>query len=78
MADHLYVKCSRFHDNSFIKTGNNEKLAFSIEGKSFLQAMETGFKKEADGHRSAPLPFRQNIPTLPNNKAQVTKAGKVF
>ncbi|XP_022345684.2 uncharacterized protein LOC111113788 [Crassostrea virginica] len=71
---------SMFHiaDNPFIKTENDEKLAFSIEDKSFLRVMETGFKKEEDGHWSAPLPFRPNRPTLPNNKSQAMKRARSF
>lgn len=40
--------------------------------------MENGFKKEDDGHWSAPLPFRQSRPVLPYIKAQALKRAKAF
>lgn len=77
----LFKPCdSKFQitDNTFVKTEHDEKTGLSIEDKAFLQLMENGFKKEGDGHWSAPLPFRQSRPVLPNNKAQALKRAKAF
>lgn len=77
----LFKPCdSKFQitDNTFVKTEHDEKTGLSIEDKAFLQLMENGFKKEDDEHWSAPLPFRQSRPVLPNNKAQALKRAKAF
>lgn len=77
----LFKPCdSKFQitDNTFVKTEHDEKTGLSIEDKAFLQLMENGFKKEDDGRWSAPLPFRQSRPVLPNNKAQALKRAKAF
>ena len=49
------------------KSVNNDKL--SQEDKTFLQRMEQGIHQGTDGHYEMPLPFREGLPHLPNNKS---------
>ena len=44
-----------------------EGKALSLEDKRFLEIMNTGVKKVA-GHYEAPVPFRNDNVSLPNNK----------
>ncbi|KAK3736571.1 hypothetical protein QZH41_003145 [Actinostola sp. cb2023] len=46
-----------------------KKETLSYEEKSFLQKMENGIVQRSDGHYQMPLPFREEIPNLPNNNA---------
>ena len=46
----------------------------SMEDKKFLQTLEQGIHKDADGHWEMPLPFREgSAPTLPDNRSQCLK-----
>lgn len=57
----------------FQKTEHDEKLGPSIDDQRFIEIMNSSFKKDADGRWTAPLPFKENRPTLPNNKTQALK-----
>ncbi|KAK3726566.1 hypothetical protein QZH41_001952, partial [Actinostola sp. cb2023] len=48
---------------------STKKETLSYEEKRFLQKMENGIVQRSDGHYQMPLPFREEIPNLPNNKA---------
>lgn len=41
----------------------------SQDDKKFLSIMEQGIRQREDGHYELPLPFREEGPVLPNNKA---------
>lgn len=57
----------------FQKTEHDEKLGPSIDDQKFIEIMNSSFKKDADGRWTAPLPFKENRPILPNNKTQALK-----
>jgi len=41
----------------------------SQEHKTFLKKLEEGVHQRSDGHYEMPLPLRDNMPSLPNNKS---------
>lgn len=51
----------------------SERLAdtciLSQEGKTFLRKLEEGIHQRTDGHYEMPLPFHDDMPSLPNNKS---------
>ncbi|XP_052817602.1 uncharacterized protein LOC128243724 isoform X1 [Mya arenaria] len=59
--------------NVFATTKYDNKPGLSTDDKEFLKIMDSEFKKNEDGHWSAPLPFREPRPRLPNNKPQALK-----
>jgi hypothetical protein len=46
-----------------------EETTFSQEDLQFLAKLKDGIRQKQDGHFEIPLPFKQNQPSLPNNKA---------
>ena len=38
-----------------------------------MKIMENGIHKNEEGYYEMPLPFKMNIPALPNNKAMAEK-----
>ena len=46
-----------------------EDVAMSQEDLHFLAKLKQGIKQEKDGHLVMPLPFKEERPILPNNKA---------
>lgn len=62
--------------NIFIQTKDDNKPGLSRDDREFLEIMEREFQKDTDGNWSAPLPFRNNRPKLPNNKVQAYKRAK--
>lgn len=60
-------------DGVFQKTDQDEKLGPSVEDRKFIDIMDSSFTKDVDGRWMAPLPFKENRPTLPNNKSQALR-----
>ncbi|XP_061170884.1 uncharacterized protein LOC133180357 [Saccostrea echinata] len=60
-------------DDVFQKTENDEKPGPSVEDQKFVDIMNSSFKRGKDGCWIAPLPFKEDRPTLPNNKPQAQK-----
>ncbi|XP_056017069.1 uncharacterized protein LOC125663253 [Ostrea edulis] len=56
-------------DNIFLLTPHDNKQGMSTEDKVFLEGMDREFKKNIEGNWEAPLPFRNQRPCLPNNRA---------
>ncbi|XP_062610110.1 uncharacterized protein LOC134271902 [Saccostrea cucullata] len=65
-------------EDPFLRTSQDEKLGLSIEDKAFLQIMDSGFKKDTDGHWTAPLPFREDRPRLPDNRDHALRRAKTL
>ena len=57
----------------FARTKDDDKPGMSQEDRKFLELMDTEFTRDEDGTWAAPLPFREERPRLPNNKAQAIK-----
>ncbi|XP_071482161.1 uncharacterized protein [Diadema antillarum] len=49
---------------------NDEGTVLSQNDYKFLDILEKGIHKSSDGHYEMPLPFKDERPQLPNNKAQ--------
>ena len=56
--------------DEFYTTKGDDKIELSKEDRDFLKLMDSEFKMHADGKWSAPLPFREQRLTLPNNYKQ--------
>ncbi|XP_021372002.1 uncharacterized protein LOC110462387 [Mizuhopecten yessoensis] len=70
----ITVKC----DSVFKKTSGDEKPGLSIEDQVFFNIMDVGFAKTDTGQWTAPLPFREKSPVLPNNKPFALSRAKSF
>lgn len=46
-----------------------EETTFSQEDLNFLAKLKEGIRQKQDGHFEMPLPFKQDKPSLPNNKS---------
>ncbi|XP_061191733.1 uncharacterized protein LOC133199970 [Saccostrea echinata] len=57
----------------FVKTKDDDKLGLSVDDREFLTFMDKSFKKNSNGHWTAPLPFKEQRPVLPNNKVLALK-----
>ena len=77
--EHPGTTSSEFHaTNIFNRTEDDDRIGTSVEDRDFLQIMDGDFRRTEDGSWVAPLPFRQNRPRLPNNKAQALKRAKAL
>ncbi|CAC5406109.1 unnamed protein product [Mytilus coruscus] len=66
------------NDPLFIKTQDDDKIGTSVEDRLFLNLMDSEFKKDSNGHWTAPLPFRPNRQRLPNNSSQAWKRAQIL
>nr|XP_034311384.1 uncharacterized protein LOC117684234 [Crassostrea gigas] len=67
----------QFHD-VFIKTPEDDCTGLSVEDRLFLKLMDRAFTKDKDGMWTAPLPFRENQPDLPNNRPQALHRAQIL
>ena len=67
-----YVISDRdFRGNSvFAKTPCDDSPGTSVEDRQFLALMDENYKKDEEGHWTAPLPFRKIPEVMPNNRSQ--------
>jgi hypothetical protein len=72
------IKISDLKDDIFVRTSNDNKVAPSVEDKQFLSLMKSDFQQDDTGHWSAPLPFKQPKPPMPNNRLQAWKRAQVL
>ena len=73
----LYHNQDQF-DSVFDRQANDNKPALSVEDRHFIHVMDNGFIKGPDGGWSAPLPFRMERPTLPNNRELAIRRAKML
>jgi hypothetical protein len=52
---------------------NNKEQPISLDDRKFLDQLEKGIHQRKNGHYEMPLPFREKLPTLPNNKPQALR-----
>ena len=64
------------YDPIFQRSKDDNKVGLSIEDRQFLKLMDSEFRKDANGHWIAPLPFRTPKPAMPNNREQAMKRAK--
>ena len=72
------IEINDFSDEIFIKTSDDNKVGFSVEDKRFLKLMESDFVQDDTGHWTAPLPFKQPKPPIPNNRSQAWKRAQIL
>ncbi|XP_071147616.1 uncharacterized protein [Mytilus edulis] len=72
------IEISDLKDDIFIRTTNDNKVGLSVEDRQFLSLMDTDFRKDDTGHWSAPLPFKQPKPPIPNNRSQAWKRAQIL
>lgn len=65
-------------ENVFLRTESDDKPGLSTDDRKFLDIMNKGFHKTAEGNWSAPLPFRDRDIKIPNNKPQAEKRAKTL
>ena len=52
---------------------DDEKPGMSVEDREFIAEMDSECFRDVDGRWTAPLPFKPNRQTLPNNREQAMK-----
>ena len=62
----------------FARTVDDDEVGTSIEDREFLEMMDKEFAKDEDGRWTAPLPFRQGRPRLPNNRPVALRRAKML
>ena len=60
-------------DNDFANAGDVCGTKRSMEDQKFLNTLEAGVTRTADGHFEMPLPFRDKDRMLPNNRCVAEK-----
>ncbi|XP_069139397.1 uncharacterized protein [Argopecten irradians] len=76
-ANRFQVKDSPdLRNNIFLCTKHDDKPGLSLEDRSFMELMDREFVRTTDGSWSAPLPFRENRPRLPNNQLIALKRAR--
>lgn len=65
-------------DKIFLLTPDDNKPGLSTEDRIFLEEMERNFRKNSDGNREAPLPFKSQRPRLPNNRSMALDRANRF
>ncbi|XP_052688921.1 uncharacterized protein LOC128167316 [Crassostrea angulata] len=65
-------------DDIFIRTPFDNKIGPSVEDRKFVALMDAEFHKDTDGFWSAPLPFKESKPVLPNNYSQAWKRALIL
>lgn len=58
------------NNSIFKRTNEDNQPSLSVEDRAFLKIMDNGMKKDSSGHWTAPLPFKEPRPALPNNRQQ--------
>ena len=53
--------------------GSKPTQPLSIDDRKFLEQLQEGVHQTNSKHYEMPLPFRKNLPKLPNNKLQATR-----
>ena len=61
------------HSDVFVKTDIDDMPGSSIQDKQFLAIMNQGIEKDDEGCWSVPLPFKEERPRLPSNRALALK-----
>lgn len=65
-------------DDIFIRTPFDNKIGPSVEDRKFVALMDAEFHKDTDGFWSAPLPFKESKPVIPNNYSQAWKRALIL
>ena len=63
----------RATDSIFKTTRSDNEPSLSCEDRLFLEIKETGIHKNESGNWEMPLPFRDKLQTMPNNRAQAMR-----
>ena len=59
-------------------TSSNNDVGLSIEDRRFIEIMENGIHKNAQGNWEMPLPFRSSNVSMPNNRSCEFKRSKAL
>lgn len=60
-----------------VKTDDNG-TGLSLDDREFMELMDKSYQKDQDGRWKAPLPFRNQRQSLPNNRCQALKRGQML
>ncbi|CAC5376601.1 unnamed protein product [Mytilus coruscus] len=74
----LNIKVDDVEDLIFVRTPADNKLGLSVQDRQFLELMQRHFRKDENGLWSAPLPFIQPKPQMPNNRYQAWKRAQIL
>ncbi|XP_071158970.1 uncharacterized protein [Mytilus edulis] len=74
----LNIKVNDVQDHIFVRTQADNKLGPSVQDRQFLELMQRHFRKDENGLWSAPLPFIQPKPQMPNNRYQAWKRAQIL
>ncbi|XP_056000809.1 uncharacterized protein LOC130046450 [Ostrea edulis] len=77
-TDALTCESDNFGKDVFRRTKDDEKPGMSVDDYQFLNIMDDGFQRDANGNWIAPLPFRHPRPRLPNNKSVALRRAKLL
>lgn len=67
------VEVTHSQDTIFLRTSEDDQPGLLVEDREFLQIMDKHCYRDEDGHWTAPLPFRKNRSSLPNNRNQAVR-----
>ncbi|XP_056016957.1 uncharacterized protein LOC130053618 [Ostrea edulis] len=77
-TDALTCESNNFGKDVFRRTKDDEKCGMSVDDHQFLNIMDDGFQRDANGNWIAPLPFRHPRPRLPNNRSVALRRAKLL
>ena len=60
----------RVTDSIFKTTRSDNEPSLSCDDRLFLEIIETGIHNNESGNWEMPLPFRDKLQTMPNNRSQ--------
>jgi len=72
------TKTSSETDPLFQKCKDDERPGLSVDDREFLKMMDSQFVKGPRGKWTAPLPFREDRPKLPNNREQAERRANIL
>ncbi|XP_069133524.1 uncharacterized protein [Argopecten irradians] len=76
--NYLWVKEEIRYDPLFERGKDDEKPAWSVEDREFMEIMSNQCVQDEDGFWVAPLPFRTGRTKLPNNKSVAIKRAMIL
>ncbi|XP_052818526.1 uncharacterized protein LOC128244575 [Mya arenaria] len=65
-------------DTLFVRTVDDDTTGLSAEDKQFVKLMDSKMERDQNGFWTAPLPFKDDRPELPNNRAQAWRRVQIL
>jgi hypothetical protein len=72
------INIKEIDNDVFFRTPDDNNVGTSVEDRKFPALMDTKFCKDETGHWSAPIPFKDSKPPMPNNFVQARKRAYIL